>query len=76
VLAAQALVQEPRVLVLDEPTNHLDIRHQIELLSLLRGSGTTVLLVLHELNFARPPATGSECSTRALWSQSASRDRC
>jgi iron complex transport system ATP-binding protein len=52
VLAARALVQEPRVLVLDEPTNHLDIRHQIELLSLLRGSGTTVLLVLHDLNLA------------------------
>lgn len=52
VLAARALVQEPRVLVLDEPTNHLDIRHQIDLLSLLRGSGTTVLLVLHDLNLA------------------------
>lgn len=52
VLAARALVQEPRVLVLDEPTNHLDIRHQIELLSLLRGSGMTVLLVLHDLNLA------------------------
>jgi iron complex transport system ATP-binding protein len=52
VLAARALVQEPRVLVLDEPTNHLDVRHQIELLSLLRGSGTTVLVVLHDLNLA------------------------
>ncbi|GAA1324347.1 ABC transporter ATP-binding protein [Pseudonocardia xinjiangensis] len=52
VLAARALVQEPRVLVLDEPTNHLDVRHQIELLSLLRGSGLTVLVVLHDLNLA------------------------
>ncbi|OZM79015.1 ABC transporter ATP-binding protein [Pseudonocardia sp. MH-G8] len=52
VLAARALVQEPEVLVLDEPTNHLDVRHQIELLSLLRGSGTTVLVVLHDLNLA------------------------
>lgn len=52
VLVARALVQEPRILVLDEPTNHLDIRHQIELLSLLRESGLTVLVVLHDLNLA------------------------
>ncbi|ADB33126.1 ABC transporter related protein [Kribbella flavida DSM 17836] len=52
VLIARALVQEPEVLVLDEPTNHLDIRHQIELLSLLRGLGPTVLVVLHDLNLA------------------------
>ncbi|AUS77068.1 ABC transporter ATP-binding protein [Actinoalloteichus sp. AHMU CJ021] len=52
VLVARALVQEPSVLVLDEPTNHLDVRHQIQLLSLLRGSGLTVLVVLHDLNLA------------------------
>ncbi|WP_444961463.1 ABC transporter ATP-binding protein [Nocardiopsis sp. M1B1] len=52
VLVARALVQEPSVLVLDEPTNHLDIRHQIALLSLLRDSGLTVLVVLHDLNLA------------------------
>ncbi|TWD83306.1 iron complex transport system ATP-binding protein [Kribbella amoyensis] len=52
VLIARALVQEPEVLVLDEPTNHLDIRHQLELLSLLRGLGPTVLVVLHDLNLA------------------------
>ncbi|MEV8393500.1 MULTISPECIES: ABC transporter ATP-binding protein [unclassified Streptomyces] len=52
VLVARALVQEPAILVLDEPTNHLDVRHQIELLSLLRGSGLTVLVVLHDLNLA------------------------
>ncbi|MGW2340054.1 ABC transporter ATP-binding protein [Streptomyces sp. NPDC001661] len=52
VLVARALVQEPEILVLDEPTNHLDIRHQVELLSLLRGSGLTVLVVLHDLNLA------------------------
>ncbi|CAM5299954.1 ABC transporter ATP-binding protein [Streptomyces griseomycini] len=52
VLLARALVQEPKILVLDEPTNHLDVRHQVELLSLLRGSGLTVLVVLHDLNLA------------------------
>ncbi|MEU6388113.1 ABC transporter ATP-binding protein [Streptomyces sp. NPDC046939] len=52
VLLARALVQEPSILVLDEPTNHLDVRHQVDLLSLLRGSGLTVLVVLHDLNLA------------------------
>ncbi|MFD3687720.1 ABC transporter ATP-binding protein [Nocardiopsis sp. NPDC058631] len=52
VLVARALAQEPRVLVLDEPTNHLDVRHQVELLSLVRGAGITVLVVLHDLNLA------------------------
>ncbi|MEU4703141.1 ABC transporter ATP-binding protein [Nonomuraea dietziae] len=52
VLLARALVQEPEILVLDEPTNHLDVRHQVGLLSLLRGLGLTVLVVLHDLNLA------------------------
>ena len=52
VLLARTLVQEPRVLVLDEPTNHLDVRHQVEMLSLLRELGLTVLIVLHDLNLA------------------------
>lgn len=52
VLLARALVQDPEILVLDEPTNHLDVRHQVQLLSLLRESGLTVLIVLHDLNLA------------------------
>ncbi|MFI6875230.1 ABC transporter ATP-binding protein [Streptomyces sp. NPDC050400] len=52
VLLARALVQDPEILVLDEPTNHLDVRHQVQLLSLLRQSGLTVLVVLHDLNLA------------------------
>lgn len=52
VLIARAIAQQPRVLVLDEPTNHLDIRHQLDVLSLARGLGITVLTVLHDLNLA------------------------
>ncbi|MQA16182.1 MAG: heme ABC transporter ATP-binding protein [Pseudonocardiaceae bacterium] len=49
---ARALAQQPRVLVLDEPTNHLDVRHQLEMLSLVRRLGITVLMALHDLNLA------------------------
>jgi iron complex transport system ATP-binding protein len=52
VLIARALAQQPRVLVLDEPTNHLDIAHQLEVLSLVRAGGPTVLAALHDLNLA------------------------
>ena len=52
VIVARALAQEPRVIVLDEPTNHLDIRHQLELLALLRGLGLTVIASLHDLSLA------------------------
>lgn len=52
VVAARALAQDPELLVLDEPTNHLDVRHQLDLLAVLRDSGATVLVVLHDLNLA------------------------
>jgi iron-siderophore transport system ATP-binding protein len=56
VWVAMALAQDTDLLLLDEPTTHLDITHQIELLDLLtdlnRGSGTTIVVVLHDLNLA------------------------
>jgi len=52
VMVARALAQEPQVLILDEPTNHLDIRHQLEVLDLIRHLGLTVVTSLHDLNLA------------------------
>lgn len=52
VLMARALAQQAPFLVLDEPTNHLDVRHQFELMNLIRGLGLTTLAALHELPLA------------------------
>ena len=52
---ARALAQEPNSLVLDEPTASLDIRHEMEILELLRASvdnGMTVFLITHHLDLA------------------------
>ncbi|EPX86622.1 ABC-type cobalamin/Fe3+-siderophores transport system, ATPase component [Rubellimicrobium thermophilum DSM 16684] len=51
-MVARALAQEPALLVLDEPTNHLDIRHQLELLALIRDLRLTIVISLHDLNLA------------------------
>ncbi len=52
---ARALAQEPNVLLLDEPTASLDVRHEMEILELLRASadrGMTVFLITHHLDLA------------------------
>lgn len=52
VMVARALAQEPQLLILDEPTNHLDIRHQLEVLALIRRLPLTIITSLHDLNLA------------------------
>jgi len=51
-----ALAQQTELLLLDEPTTFLDISHQIEVLDLLTDlnqvRGTTIVMVLHDLNLA------------------------
>ncbi|MCK7616036.1 ABC transporter ATP-binding protein [Roseibium sediminicola] len=49
---ARALAQKPELLLLDEPTNHLDIRHQIDLLHLLRNLECGTIVALHDLDHA------------------------
>lgn len=53
---AMALAQETDILLLDEPTTFLDVAHQIEVLDLLtdlnRDRGTTIAMVLHDINLA------------------------
>jgi iron complex transport system ATP-binding protein len=56
VWVAMMLAQDPRLMLLDEPTTYLDIAHQVDVLDLLAElnatRGTTVVMVLHELNLA------------------------
>lgn len=53
---ALALAQDADVMLLDEPTTFLDVSHQVEVLDLLtdlnRSRGTTIVMVLHDLNLA------------------------
>ncbi|MEW5706845.1 MAG: ABC transporter ATP-binding protein [Actinomycetota bacterium] len=55
VIIAQALAQEPKLILLDEPTLHLDIGQQLEIMELLKqlsADGLSILAVLHDLNIA------------------------
>ena len=65
VLLARAIAQDPSVIVLDEPSSYLDIRHQVELLHILRRLSrerqTSVVMSMHELNLARAIADSVLC---------------
>ncbi|MGP5595098.1 SIP domain-containing protein [Brachybacterium alimentarium] len=53
---AMALAQQTDVLLLDEPTTFLDLTHQLDVLDVVRDlnreRGTTIGIVLHDLNLA------------------------
>ncbi|CAH0258451.1 Glutamine transport ATP-binding protein GlnQ [Arthrobacter sp. Bi83] len=53
---ARALAMEPKVLLFDEPTSALDPESTREVLATMRNlaqSGTTMIVVTHEMSFAR-----------------------
>jgi iron complex transport system ATP-binding protein len=55
VVLAQALAQEPGLLLLDEPAAHLDVSYQLMLFDMLKklsDDGLTIVCVLHDLNLA------------------------
>ena len=64
---ARAIAQQTPLLILDEPTSFLDLKHQWDVLVLLRRmtqeQGTTIIATLHDLNIA-----GQWCSRLALMS--------
>ncbi len=56
VFIACALTQEPDVLLLDEPTSNLDIRHQLEVMDIIknivREKRISAIMAIHDLNLA------------------------
>jgi iron complex transport system ATP-binding protein len=56
VLIARAIAQEAKVLLLDEPTSSLDIRHQLEVMDLIRKlikeKDLAAAVAIHDLNLA------------------------
>ncbi|MEV0388047.1 ABC transporter ATP-binding protein [Nonomuraea sp. NPDC050643] len=56
VAIALALAGEPRLLIADEPTTGLDVLTQRQVLELLAGLGTTMLVVSHDLAGLMPYA--------------------
>lgn len=53
---AMVLCQDTRYVLLDEPLNSLDMKHAVAMMGILRRAadelGKTVVLVLHDINFA------------------------
>ena len=53
---AMTIAQQTDVLLLDEPLNNLDMRHAVQIMRALRRlcdeRGRTVILVIHDINFA------------------------
>jgi iron complex transport system ATP-binding protein len=55
VMIARALVQKTKVLLLDEPTANLDMRHQTEVMNLLKvlsDNKLTIIISVHDINLA------------------------
>lgn len=52
---AQAIARAPDLLLLDEPTSALDLRHQLDVMAIVRSlarEGRNVIVVLHDLTLA------------------------
>ncbi|MGM0510536.1 MAG: ABC transporter ATP-binding protein [Thermoplasmatota archaeon] len=55
VFIARALAQHPDVMLLDEPTSDLDLKHQLEVLDIIKEQtheGISALIAIHDLNMA------------------------
>ena len=61
VAIARALAMRPEVMLFDEPTSALDpemVGEVLDVMKKLAADGMTMLVVTHEMGFAREAATG------------------
>jgi len=71
VLIAQAIVNQPKLLVLDEPTSGIDLEGEKDFYEIIRHQnqdhGVTVLMVSHEVNMVYAYATQVICLNKNLF---------
>lgn len=55
VMIGRALAQQPKVMLLDEPTSDLDLKHQLEVLNVVKDQviqGISAMIAIHDLSLA------------------------
>jgi len=53
VIIARALAQKPQIMLLDEPVSNLDLKHQVDILELLKEEsekGLSIIMAIHDLS--------------------------
>ena len=72
VAIARALAMEPKIMLFDEPTSALDpelIGEVVEVMERLAGEGMTMVVVTHEIHFARDVADRAILMDEGVWAE-------
>ncbi len=72
VAIARALAMEPKIMLFDEPTSALDpelIGEVVEVMERLAGEGMTMVVVTHEIHFARDVADRVILMDEGVWAE-------
>jgi ABC-type polar amino acid transport system ATPase subunit len=74
VAIARALAMEPKIMLFDEPTSALDpelIGEVVEVMERLANEGMTMIVVTHEIHFARDVADRAILMVDGMWAEMA-----
>jgi len=74
VVIARALAMEPKIMLFDEPTSALDpelIGEVVDVMERLAGEGMTMVVVTHEIHFARDVADRVILMADGVWTEMA-----
>ncbi len=78
VAIARALAMEPKIMLFDEPTSALDpelINEVVDVMERLANEGMTMVVVTHELHFARDVADRAILMADGVWAEIGSPDQ-